>query len=489
MSLPFVIPGPGPVVRTPAGAVRGVWREHDGVRSAAFLGIPYAAPPVGPRRFTAPAPPAPWDGERDATAYGPTPQRAALSPVTFIPEPSIPGDDTLSVNVFTPDIAGSAPVLVWFHGGGYVGGSPASPWYDGRSFARDGVVVVTASYRLGFDGFGVLGDAPANRGVLDMVAALRWVRDTVAAFGGDPGRVTIAGQSAGGGAVTTLLVTPAARGLFAGAIAQSGAFGPGSAALGTRLTRRLARALGVESTAAAFAAVDPDDVSAALREVTGDADPLSSARRTLSGGADLPLGPGVDGASVPATLADAAAAGDLADVPLLVGCTAHEFTHQDGPVAAALAGLTPRQALERLGTDPALVDDVLAAHPDLDAPRAVGQALTELIFRRPAARLRELHGPRTWAYDVRWRVPAIDLAPHCVELPFCFDVLDADGVTTSLGPNPPQDLADAVHGAWVRFVRDGDPGWPAVAGTGPDEGAIFGEGGTAVALGPVDPRP
>ena len=143
-----------PVADTSAGRVRGRWRDVDGIRSAAFLGIPYAEPPVGDLRFAAPVPRTPWDGERDATGFGATPQRIDGGE-TLIPEPAIAGDDILSVNVFTPAPGGDRlPVIVYIHGGGYVSGSPASAWYDGAAFARDGVVKVTLSYRLGFDGFG-----------------------------------------------------------------------------------------------------------------------------------------------------------------------------------------------------------------------------------------------------------------------------------------------------------------------------------------------
>jgi para-nitrobenzyl esterase len=161
----------GPVVRTAAGLVRGIQRDG----SAAFLGIPFAQPPVGDLRFAAPAPALSWEGIRDAVAYGATPQRGETG-MTLIPEPSIPGEETLNVNVFTPDVDGRLPVLVWIHGGGFVSGSTASPWYDGASFARDGVVLVTVSYRLGFDGFGDIEGAPSNRGVRDWLAALEWVQ-------------------------------------------------------------------------------------------------------------------------------------------------------------------------------------------------------------------------------------------------------------------------------------------------------------------------
>src|SRR6478609_10953210 len=167
-----------PVVAIAPGRVRGFWRGEPGTAgaSAAFLGIPFAQAPVGDLRFAAPLPPEPWEGVRDALEYGATAQRGDLGP-TLIPEPSIPGDSTLNVNVFTarPGERGAKlPVLVYIHGGGYFAGSPASPWYDGRAFNRDGAVTVTISYRLGFDGFGYIAGAPSNRGVRDWLAALEW---------------------------------------------------------------------------------------------------------------------------------------------------------------------------------------------------------------------------------------------------------------------------------------------------------------------------
>ena len=209
-----------PLVQTRAGAVRGVWRGG----SAAFLGIPFAQAPVGALRFAAPQPTTAWQGILDAAEPGPTPQRRPFGDVTTIPEPSYPGEATLNLNVFTPaprTQQDGLPVLVWIHGGGFFAGSPSSPWYDGASYNRDGVVTVSLSYRLGFDGFGWIADAPTNRGLRDLVVGLEWVRDNIAAFGGDPGRVTIAGQSAGGAAALALLTSPLANGLFSQVIAHS----------------------------------------------------------------------------------------------------------------------------------------------------------------------------------------------------------------------------------------------------------------------------
>jgi para-nitrobenzyl esterase len=191
-----------PEVRTLAGVVRGRW-ENAG---AVFRGIPYAEPPVGSRRFAAPVAGQRWDGIRDALEFGPPVPQAAHTEESA---------DCLTLNVWTPDLgAVGLPVMVWIHGGKYLEGTSANPDYDGALLAASGVVVVSMNYRVGVEGFAHIAGAPNNRGILDQVAALRWVQDNVAAFGGDPGNVTVFGESAGGGSVAALLVMPWQRGCF-----------------------------------------------------------------------------------------------------------------------------------------------------------------------------------------------------------------------------------------------------------------------------------
>src|ERR1700737_1305890 len=213
----------GNLVVTPRqGAVRG--HVTDGL--AGFKGISYAAPPFGPNRFQPPRPPQPWDGVRDAVDYGRVAPQPPYAPPfdQLLGDQGRPGEDCLNLNVWTPDPNnGGLPGLVWIHGGAFGRGSGAIPTYDGSRFARDGVVCVTINYRLGVDGFLYLGDGTANRGLLDQIVALEWVQKNIQAFGGDPARVTIFGESAGAFSVATLLSMPLAKGLFQRAIAQSGA--------------------------------------------------------------------------------------------------------------------------------------------------------------------------------------------------------------------------------------------------------------------------
>ncbi|MFJ9246660.1 carboxylesterase/lipase family protein [Streptomyces sp. NPDC101776] len=433
---------------TSQGPVLGTWQHT----TARFLGIPYAQAPVGELRFAAPVPPEPWTDPLDATRYGPTAQRRPfiLDGPTTIPEPSIPGEGVLNLNVFTPDPHPGAdlPVLVWIHGGGYVAGSAASPWYDGSAFARDGIVLVSLGYRLGIEGFLPLEDAPDNRGVLDWIAALTWVRDNIEAFGGDPGKVTVAGQSAGGGAAQTLMATPSAHGLFRAAISESGAVrAPQHRRDALADSARLTERTGVPARAAALRDLTDDELLA-----------LQDALATPEAG--LTLAPFADGELIPVPVPDAFADGSATSVPLLLGFTEREFYPPPGsdptPVPAEVVGAV----LAGHGLGPEAVTAYAALREGTDPEQRIGQALTDAIFRGPSLALAESrahHELPTWLYHFTW-----GSAAHCVEIPFAFDLLNAERVTAATGPHPPQSLADAMHGAWVAFVRDLDPGpnWP-----------------------------
>lgn len=454
-----------PVADTSAGRVRGRWRDVDGIRSAAFLGIPYAEPPVGDLRFAAPVPRTPWDGERDATGFGATPQRIDGGE-TLIPEPAIAGEDILSVNVFTPAPGGDhLPVIVYIHGGGYVSGSPASAWYDGAAFARDGVVTVTLSYRLGFDGFGHVPGAPANRGVRDWVAALEWVRENIAAFGGDPDRVTLAGQSAGGGAVLTLLALPAARGLFRAAWAMSPAVADVSPETARTLSARIAHLAGVPATREGFGAVPREDLPALERRA---ARPESGSRlealRALVDDA-LSWGPAVDGELIERPTVDAIRDGAGDDIPLVIGAVDDEMTFITDRARRPLRVVPAGIALGLLGVERGRRRDYLAANAEQrrrGTAAVLGRYLGDVVFRSLVARVaqaREGAPAPTWAYRFSWVSPTKGWALHCLDVPFWFDVLSAERVAAIAGEAPPRALAAAVHGSAAAFARTGDPGW------------------------------
>jgi len=456
-----------PVVEITPGRVRGLWRGEPWTAgaSAAFLGIPFAQPPVDDLRFAAPVAPEPWDGVRDALDYGATAQRGEMGP-TLIPEPSIPGDATLNVNVFAPapgNRDAKLPVLVYIHGGGYIAGSPASPWYDGRAFNRDGIVTVSVSYRLGFDGFGHIAGAPSNRGVRDWIAALEWVRDNIGAFGGDPGRVTIAGQSAGGGAVLTLLGMPAVQHLFHAVWALSPAVVSVPAERARMLSAKVANLAGVAPTREGFASVP----EARLKELQADATrpdpkrPLSGARAFLDDG--LSWGPAIDGDLLTESTLASIASGIGAGKPLVLGTTDDEFTMVTDSSRRALRFLPPMVALGGTGLSRATRRAYLAANrAQLRRGTAamIGRFVTDHVFRADVVRIADARGDAaTWVYRFSWPSPTRTWALHCLDVPFWFDCLDAPGVTTIAGDAPPRRLAEAMHGAAAAFVRDGDAGW------------------------------
>ncbi|GGV18563.1 carboxylic ester hydrolase [Streptomyces litmocidini] len=448
------------VRRTRRGAVRGR-TSPDGVTS--FLGIPYAAPPFGARRFRAPAPPEPWTGVREATAPGPTAPHAPYAPPfdTLVPENAVPGDDCLNLNVWTPAPEPDAglPVMVWLHGGAFTNGSGSASGYDGSAFARDGVVCVTLNYRLGADGFLHLPGRPDDRGLLDQIAALRWVRDEIASFGGDPDRVTVFGESAGAMSIGALLTTEAARGLFHRAILQSGAchhfLRPPSARL---VAARLAEKLGIEPTPEAFEAVPLQELlpaQAGLRaEVTADPDPARWGEAALNIMPFEPVRP------------DLALPGPDRGVDLMIGSNREEYRLFLVPTERL--HVFPESSLRAMtaayGLDPAEALPVYrAARPDATPGELLDAVATDWFYRIPAVRLAEAV-PGSYLYEFAWRSPRFDGALgacHALELPFVFDRLHDPSYAPLLGAHPPQELADAVHGAWVAFAKTGDPGWKA----------------------------
>ncbi|KQZ85368.1 carboxylesterase [Microbacterium sp. Root166] len=475
----------GPVVTITAGDVRGFWRGEPGTRerSAAFLGIPFAQAPVGALRFAAPVPPEPWSGVRDAVDFGATANRHDPGD-TLIPEPVVPGEATLNVNVFTAvpgEREARLPVLVWIHGGGYTAGSPASPWYDGRAFNRDGVVTVSISYRLGFDGFGHIAGAPSNRAVRDWLAGLEWVRENIEAFGGDPGRVTIAGQSAGGGAVLTLLGMPSAQHLFHSAWAASAALADVAPERARTLSAKLANLAGVAPTRDGFASVTEETLHELQEKaLSGDGgDPLDGVLSLLQDG--LPLGPEVDGDLLARPTLDSLRAGVGADKPLVLGATDDEFTMITDSAQAKLRFIPASLALAKLQLARAPRRAYLAANTAQrrkGTAAMLGRYATDVVFRRTVVRVAEARRQAaadaelgaapaaasaiapTWAYRFSWPSPTRRWALHCLDVPFFFDCLDGPRVGVIAGDAPPRRLADAVHGAAVSFMRAGDPGWP-----------------------------
>lgn len=462
-----------PIVDTAHGSVQGVWREN----SAAFLGIPFAQPPVGELRFAAPVPHQPWTGVLDASSHGATPQRVPYASETLIPEPSIAGESTLNVNVFTPQLgvatskdgsgttASALPVLVFFHGGAYVAGSPASPWYDGSGFNQDSVVTVTVSYRLGFDGFGWISDAPHNRAVRDWLLALEWVQDNIAAFGGDPDQVTLAGQSAGGGAVLTLLTMPSAQHLFARVISLSGVTTTQSLEAAQDYGTRFAALGGVTPTRSGFGTLSElqiIDLQDQMAQEAAAGDPLEDLFAMVRDG--LVLAPYVDGDLIPYPTVEGIGHGIGADKQVLLGSADQEFNGNLAQAGPALEGQSTEQVLARLGMSETTCASYLQSHPGLTQIEIVGQAVSDLLFRVWAlkvAQARAAQDPRslTWVYRFGWISPTMGVSCHCLDLPFFFNAPAAPGAAKLLGETPPASLVRDFHGTAADFVYGRAPQW------------------------------
>lgn len=428
-----------------------------------FLGIPYAAAPTGALRFAPPARAERWAGTRSATSFGPTAPQPALHSSNANLAPLIgPGWEVgdgacLNLNVWTPDPATRGlPVMVYLHGGGFMVGSGAAPAFDGASFARGGVVLVTVNYRLGAEGFLALPDA-TNLGLRDQLAALQWVRENVAAFGGDPDNVTLFGESAGGTSVALLLRSPGSVGLFRRAIVQSGHDEMARPlALTEKLTKALAARLGVAATVDVFRSLPAAEVlrgqGALLR---GPARPDLRDAQGVDAGHGRALFLPTTGDDV---LPEAAAAS--LDVELLIGTTLEEANLGFG--AEAFPGLDARAAIAELATTYPHAEALLSQHglndPAVTPARALTAAYTELMFRAPSRRTAARHRGPTFVYDFAWRSPRYGAA-HGLDVPFVFDTTRC--CQALLGDEAPATLTRAMHKAWLDFATHGNPGWPA----------------------------
>ncbi|MFE8963229.1 carboxylesterase/lipase family protein [Streptomyces iakyrus] len=460
---------PAPVVRTTAGAVRG--RREDGL--AVYRGIPFAAPPVGEARFLAPRPAHPWDGIRDAHAFGPpAPQdlgNLGGPGLLAVPE----GDEWLTVNVWTPDPDPGArrPVMVWIYGGAYKLGHSGSPGYDARHIATEGdVVVVSLNYRLGMEGFAFIEGAPANRGLLDQVAALEWVRDNIESFGGDPGQVTVFGESAGAGSVASLLSMPRAAGLFRRAIAQSvpGTFF--SDALARDIGTALAAEVGLRPTVADLSAIAPHRLTSAGETLSAKmlqrVDRWGQAAPTVT-----PFSPVVDGEVLPTSPWQALRSGSARDVDLLVGHNRDEYR-----LFVAMAGQLGQISDERAASAlnlyaPGGEQAYRAAFPDASPSELYERVQTDWLFNMPSLHLAEAQsagGGRAHVYELTWAAPGNGGALgacHGLDIPLLFGTYGADlGLLLFAGAEPSAEalsLSSRFRSSWTSFARTGDPGWPA----------------------------
>lgn len=457
------------VVRTTGGTVEG--DAHDGL--AVFKGIPYAAPPAGPLRFQAPAPPTAWDGVRPAREFGAAPPQLPLAPgmpSLWRPEDGL---DCLSVNVWSPGSGGDRlPVMVWIYGGGWKSGSSSDPTHDGATLARGGVVLVTFNYRVGFEGFGTVPGAPANRGFLDQIAALTWVQENISGFGGDPDNVTVFGESGGGASIAALLSAPAAHGLFRRAIVQSVA--------GRYLPEEESRRIGAMTAEAV--GVSPADLATVAPEALLAVQDLPLAAMAADPGAwTTPEAitsstPVIDGVTVVDLPWLALRSGVARGVDLISGYTHDEFTLfalQRGLVRPDLSGVAKvdlDDVAATLGLDRAAPAQYRAAHPGMSDAQLHTVMFSDSLFRMPATWLTEAHtaaGGRGYLYDFAWPSPALGGALgacHTIDLPATFGNFDSPFAAFLLGGGSPSEdllrLSERLRASWTSFASTGDPGWP-----------------------------
>jgi para-nitrobenzyl esterase len=458
------------MVATTSGKIEGTYKNGLYI----FRGVPYAAPPVGRRRWLPPEPAEPWRGVRPAQRFATiAPQNPIEIQILAPPEPEPQDEDCLYLNIWTPGLDDARrPVMVWIHGGGFTMGSGSSLVYNGRTLStRGNAVIVTINYRLGSLGFLNLnevtgGQIPAtgNEGLLDQIAALKWVRDNIALFGGDPDNVTIFGESAGGMSVGTLLAMPAARGLFHRAICQSGA---------ASSVHTLERATRVAKMFLETAGASPKDV-AGLRALTVDkllpaqtALPQKTFRSDLR--ITLPFQPVVEGKTLPSMPLRAIEGGSTKAVPVMVGTTLEEwklFALADPDVATLdEAGLVRRLArLLPAEYVPGLVEAYRSVRARRGEPTSPGELFTAIetdrIFRLPAVRLMEAQrkpNPEVFSYIFTWKSPALGGqlgACHAIDIGFVFGTFEAN--FSGSGPEA-NALARNIQNAWLAFARTGSP--------------------------------
>lgn len=450
----------GPVVRTTKGSVRGLVMDDVHV----FRGVPCGMPPYqGKYRLALPEYVQPWNGIIDTVKFGDIPLQPGNK------NKPVGGGDCLRLNIWTPAPGKTkCPVMVYIPGGGSMRCDNNDVRFDGTAFARDGIVLVTINYRVNVDGFLKIKGVPSNLALRDMIFALRWVQDNIAAFGGDPDKVTIFGQSAGATHITSLISSDKTKGLFRRAILQSpSAIAQYNEAQASLAASELLAFYGIEDSRDAVAALSPEKLMtfSAFAAAKGK-DPEWG--RMLQGNVSV-FKPYYDGDILMKRPVDAIAEGAAKGLDIMVGSAEQEWRFYT----------VPSGAIDKIGED-ALKNFVYTTGFPADIVeryRKAGRGDTDgdlfsalqsdLIFRMPANKVLESQskaGGKAWAYSFAWKSPCYGGklgAAHTVDLPFVFKTLHKDSprVKNTLGDNPPDSLAEAMHSAWVRFASTGNPGW------------------------------
>ncbi|MET9026450.1 carboxylesterase family protein [Nocardia sp. NPDC004168] len=455
-----------PEIRTTAGIVRGRWENA----VAIFRGIPFAESPFGARRFAAPVAVQRWDGVRDALEFGPpVPQASHRGSVMSSVSGSADDDsaDCLTLNVWSPE-PGTArlPVMVWIHGGRYLEGAASNPHQDGATLAACGVVMVSMNYRVGVEGFAHIAGAPDNRGILDQIAALRWVQDNIAAFGGDPGNVTVFGQSAGAGSVAALLAMPMAAGLFRRAISQSLPGTYFSPRLAGAISATIAAELGVRATVDELAGIPPralieatDAVSRKMPEFVESWGPTALT--------PTPFSPVVDGVVLPAAPWHSLANGAARGIDLLIGHTRDEYSLFNARRGTEMTDEQATAALERLAPVSDSSGGYRAAYPEAAPEQLYELVNSDWLLRMPSLHLADAqyagHGP-VWLYELCWSFRRDQGASHSLDMLLVFGTLSADEVRGHplAYPNAANEVLEVsyqMRSDWVHFATTGNPGW------------------------------
>ncbi len=464
------------VVDTKSGKLRGQKLNDVFI----FKSVPYAAPPVGNLKFAAPVKPTRWNGVRDAIQSGPTapfnaPKENDIDNNPVFGMGWVKGDDYLTLNIWTPTLEQERlPVMVYIHGGAFVLGTSDVPLFNGTSFAKKGVVLVSLNYRLGIEGFLKIKGVPTNLGIRDQIAALQWVQDNIAAFGGDPDNVTIFGESAGAMSVGVLLVSPPAQGLFKRAIMLSGS---GQAVLSgeqaDRVATKYAKVLKIKNTRDAYLKFLPEQLLAAQAKVTPKMVKLETEEYADPTGGLVLFFPVIDGDIVPDIPLKSLQRGVGGDHDLLLGYNTDEvnyFLVPTGLQKKIKLNIILNKAVQRVHPAPsALIAVYKNVHPKKNLGELFSAILTAYQFQIPSVRYAEAHAKfpgKTYMYEFGWKSSVANGsygAYHGLELPFVFNNLDiVQGERGMLGPEGgPADLAEKMQTAFIQFAKTGDPGWDA----------------------------
>ncbi|WP_258804541.1 carboxylesterase/lipase family protein [Pseudarthrobacter sp. NS4] len=473
------------------GSFRGSTLTVDGTAVHRFLGIPYAKPPVRERRFRPPAPTTPWTGVLDCTRPGPAAPQNPESPAPPGAKPRVSSEEgCLNLNIWTPGTDGSArPVMVWIHGGAYLSGSNSDGMYDGAGLAAaSGAVVVAINYRLGALGFLHLADLlgagyqdSSNLALLDQIEALRWVRGTIDAFGGDPHNVTLFGESAGAAAIGTLLGMPASEGLFRRAIMQSGTAERCRTAEGSaRISRKFLALCGLDTSSAADILTLPVDRLLEAQEMLVQ----DIGQETFA--VPLPFQPTAGTPSLPRPPLDAVQQGQNGAVDLLIGTNLNEgsfavemrppnpadpdYAERAASVLAA-AGIPPERTTGYAGALAQILSRKAALPREAAGKELLEAAVADSVYRQPSNNLlaareqssRQGSPGRNFSYLFTWPSPAMGGklgSCHSLDVPFVFRHLDSPEAAFLTRGKAPQALSDTMSGAWASFAHTGTPGRP-----------------------------